>query len=454
MPDKIFEKIEDLFQQYLMKKINRNTFETRLQSTLSNLQLVTGKKEFKIAIVNEKGKEPFFGFRLFPEQNELDSITNDMINNRISFRELYTKWSNIKSWYLEIDNNALSSMEIRFNPKELTAMLLHEIGHIVYSEKFVSVTYNCFKESQGRIKISDKGSLKILYSLYSIPLAIACMQRHIAPSKQSLREEFFADKYLVKYGYTESLLSALEKITKSYGNNSQIEANNIHDLETSIKWCDLNTADLAKRKDNLKDELFYQSLKSESNYFKSMCFILLNKIGFKMRERYNGAVVEATMDMLDSDSRYGKDMVPVIEFYEPIADIKVFNKLVSACEMCKRANIYSDYESAMEGLFGSRNRKKRVSLPNQHEIDEIEIEISRITNHSDKLFVLDLIYDLLDRIQIYEEYNPDIIESRRESGKIATMRDNLDRLRKAVLAKNIDKKKYKVFVEVPEGYEG
>lgn len=453
MEEKILEMMDSAFFDYSVGKYSRDTFEERFAKIISSLPLKK-KKNFTVSIINEKNREPFFGFRIFPISSSMDEIANIMADEKISFKELYKRWSNIDSWYMEIDANVFSKTLCNFTPKELTAMTLHEIGHTIYSDKFLVTLYNAFKEARVRMKIADKSSLKVLYSLYMVPLSIGCMQRAFVNSKNEVEIEYYADRVLTKYGYTDSLLSALDKVIKAYGSQNQSNTSKMNDIVQSIQWCDLNIIDLNRRKEKLKDELYYQSLKNESHYFKAICFQILNKFGVRLRERYTGTVVECTLDIMYQDSRYGDDKVPCMEYYKLILDPVENGKILKAWDLNK--SHYGVHE-AIEGIFGSRNRKnKKIKLPSTRQFDEIDVQINyNITNYHDKLFILDQIYDLSDQIDLYEEiYQDDPNIMKRDSGKISEYRKKLAKLRAAVLQQPLPDNELKLFVKYPKGYEG
>ena len=50
---------------------------------------------------------------------------------------------------------------------------------------------------------------------------------------------------------------------------------------------------------------------------------------------------------------------------------------------------------AFEAILRSKVKK---GLPSWHSIDEIQLEIDRMTNHHDRAFVLDMIYEKIDDI--------------------------------------------------------
>lgn len=448
MLDKALSMMDDTFSDYIKGKMSDESFEAKLGKVMSALPL-KNHKNFEVAIVNNNKKEPFFGLRIFPVIAEMDMIAEEIINKRISFNKLIEKWRSIENWYLEIDAQVFLRYEINFTPKELTAMVIHEIGHTLYSEKLISIMYNAFKESQMRMKLADKASLKVLYSLYMIPLSIGCMQKNFIDSKNQISVEYYADSILKEYGYLEHLASALDKIIKAYGSQNESDNYKKKNITQSIVWCNMNVADLARRKEKLKDEIFYQSIKTESNYFKAVCVKVLNEIGVKMRERYSGAVVECTIDMLQSDYTYGDEMLPLFEAFVPFIDVKIGSQLDRRWHTVKES---FNEEAAVEGLIFNRKYKK-VQLPTQQEIDEIMIEIDKIQNNRDRIYVLELIYNLSERIDVYEQYHRKK-EVARDKAKIDVLRREIENLRTAVLNKKPLSKEYKFFVRYPEGYEG
>ena len=78
-----------------------------------------------------------------------------------------------------------------------------------------------------------------------------------------------------------------------------------------------------------------------------------------------------------------------------------------------------------------------------------------MTNHYDRTFVLDLIYDLINQINEFMESiedNPSKV--RKFKPEADKMLAELEDLRRLVLRKSSFAKRYQVFVKVPDGYEG
>ena len=270
-----------------------------------------------------------------------------------------------------------------------------------------------------------------------IPLSVACMQRRWVNDKDQIQLEIIADKSVVELGYGEHLLSAFNKIVRNFGTMSTSENTHKSEMETTMQWCNMNISDVMRRKEHLKDELYYRAIRTKSNYVKAVTIILLDKLGFKMRERYTGAVVENCIELLCDPH--------IMEKYEPIVVA-----LESARFDRQLQSMISSEEVALEAVMNKR-KKIKVELPSQYEIDAIAIELDKVTNHADRIFVIDLIYEVLERISNFEEaisLDPSLV--RKWSGKINAMKESLEKLRLATLEKKTFPSSYKLFVRLPE----
>ena len=117
-------------------------------------------------------------------------------------------------------------------------------------------------------------------------------------------------------------------------------------------------------------------------------------------------------------------------------------------------NAQKELEIANESFFNKR-KKSKVDIPDEYDLDRIFVAIDDIQNNYDKVYVLDLIYEQIEKLNDFEEaISMDESKSKKWAPKIEEMRSRLATLRKSVLNKNIAKKEYKVFVKYPEGYEG
>lgn len=445
MVEKALTLMDDSYNKYLVGDISQAEMCRNLAAALSSFPYDAGQKEFTVQVTSNKtGNEKFFGMRVYPDIEEMDNFCKDLVNegDKIRFTDIVKKWKKIDKWFLEIDGTCFDRNQFNFNPKELTALTLHEIGHIIYSDKPIEGFYRAYQEVKARMNSSDKATQKLMYDIYMIPLTLACMQRRWVNGKNEVQLEIIADKTVVELGYGQYLLEALDKITRAIGSlNSQ---NNQDELNSSMNWCQQNIADIMKRKEQLKDELYYRAVRTKSNYMKAMTIIILDKLGFKLRERYTGYVVENTIELL-SDPEVMQKYMPIVDAMESAKFDKFYNMM------------HSSNSIAMEAIFNKR-KKVKVELPSQYEIDAIAVEVDKITNHHDRIYVLDLIYEVLERINNFEEaISPDPSLVKKWSAKIRQMKDELEALRQAVLAKKTFATSYKFFVKLPEAasdYEG
>ena len=443
LPNRAIELIENTFSDYMIGKINEKAFLSKLETALDNLPF-NSEKSFSVNISKNKsmGKD-FFGFNVFPEIDKLEDICNKIANDDIKFKDIVKRWRSIKEWEIVIDSLVFDRSFIAFNPKELTAMLLHEIGHVTQSDEPIEQFYRAYLESKSRLKNADKVSKKVLYILYTIPLAVACTSRRWVNDKNEIKLEISADKSLIETGYAEHLINAFDKIIKASGSINRSEDMNYKEIESNVEWANMNIVDVIKRRDKLKDSLYYKAIQTNSGYIQALCTRILNFLGVRMRERYTGAVVESCMlnELINGEI--------TLETHVPFYDIKKFGQIEARIVREQNA-----LEVANEAFFNKRKNSK-VNIPDEYDLDRIFVAIDDIQNNYDKVYVLDLIYEQIEKLNDFEEaISMDETKSKKWAPKIEEMRQRLATLRKTVLNKNIAKKEYKVFVKYPEGYEG
>ena len=443
LPNRAIELIENTFSDYMIGKINEKAFLSKLETALDNLPF-NSEKSFSVNISKNKsmGKD-FFGFNVFPEIDKLEDICNKIANEDVKFKDIVKRWRSIKEWEIVIDSLVFDRSFIAFNPKELTAMLLHEIGHVTQSDEPIEQFYRAYLESKSRLKNADKVSKRVLYILYTIPLAVACTSRRWVNDKNEIKLEISADKSLIETGYAEHLINAFDKIIKASGSINRSEDMNYREIESNVEWANMNIVDVIKRRDKLKDSLYYKAIQTNSGYIQALCARILNFLGVRMRERYTGAVAESCMlnELINGEI--------TLETHVPFYDIKKFGQIEARIVREQNA-----LEVANEAFFNKRKNSK-VNIPDEYDLDRIFVAIDDIQNNYDKVYVLDLIYEQIEKLNDFEEaISMDETKSKKWAPKIEEMRQRLATLRKTVLSKNIAKKEYKVFVKYPEGYEG
>lgn len=443
LPNRAIELIEATFSDYMIGKINEKSFLNKMETALDALPF-NSKKSFSVIISKNKNmSKEFFGFNVFPEMDKLEYICNTIANDDTKFSDIVKRWRSIEEWEIVIDSLIFDRNFIAFNPKELTAMLLHEIGHVTQSDEPIEQFYRAYLESKSRLKSADKVSKKVLYILYTIPLAVACTSRRWVNDKNELKLEISADKSLIETGYAEHLVNAFDKIIKASGSITRSEDMNYKEIESNVEWANMNIVDVIKRRDKLKDSLYYKAIQTNSGYIQALCARILNFLGVRMRERYTGAVAESCMlnELINGEI--------TLETHVPFYDIKKFGQIET-----RIMNAQKELEIANESFFNKR-KKSKVDIPDEYDLDRIFVAIDDIQNNYDKVYVLDLIYEQIEKLNDFEEaISMDESKSKKWAPKIEEMRSRLATLRKSVLNKNIAKKEYKVFVKYPEGYEG
>lgn len=434
--------IDDAFASYQMDQ-EEDTFQKKLSSILNAF---AGDKWFHIHIIDcyEIRKEPFFGMRIFPSQGYADAMMKDFCKKSFSLRELVERWRHIKNWDIELDSRIFDRSIISFNPQELTAMLLHEIGHVIYSDKITEVFYRAYKEAYIRSKIEEKAQFRVMYKLYMIPLFFACGFRSWKVDSEDLREEIFADTSVKKLGYGEYLISAYQKIIRFYGNPQNWKSQK-DVISNSIQSCNMNILDLEKRKQHLKDELYYIGTRNRGFWIRNVISDIFKSLGIFKKDRYDGNIV---MEALTVDEYSGKEF---LDSYDLIYQLKPLNEVRNQLQMAKDMATPTYY--AMEAFH--KKAKNKLKVPSQLDVDTLFVEVDRIQSHADRKYVLDLIYCQEEKItEFLELIEGDPILREKHTTKMQGMLKELAEMRKNVLAKRSFDQQYKVFVKYPVGYEG
>lgn len=435
--------IDDAFFNFLEDHDEKKCFS----NISSVLKAFSKDKAYRIYVVecNSMKKDPFFGMRCFPEQGPALDMLRDMVNHDRSLKDLIDRWRTIRNWEIEIDSRVFDRDIINFNPQELTAMLLHEIGHVIYSDRPAEAFYRAYKEAYIRANTEEKARYKALYRLYMIPLYIACGFRDWKVDSYDLREEIFADNSVKKLGYGDHLISAYQKIIRHFGSGGFLSAKKEDDeITNSFMFCNQNIIDLEKRKEQLKDELYYIGIRNKGIWIRNVISNIIKELGILKKDRYYGSV---TMEALSYDDYDNKNFMLENKL---IFDLKGSCAIESAIRMAEgRARVD---KIAQESMF---RKKKKSVVPSQLDVDTIFVEVDRIQNHADRRYVLDLIYHQEEKITTFlEMFENDSMMMNKYKTKMEGMLKQLASMRQSVLDKRSFDKQYKVFVKYPVGYEG
>ena len=438
---------EQAITDFIMGKANVQKTEATIGAVLSSCNFYDRKNSYQVTIIKTDNlKQPFFGARVYPAIDLLDNIVSEAVVELHPFRDLEAAWRRIDHWVIELDSGLFNRNVISLVPKEIMSVILHEIGHTVYSDKVLERFYRAYRAMNAHMKTAEKDAVKLGYGMFAIPLAASCSLRSWVRGRNAIKEEFFADRIVNECGYGDFYISVLSKIVEAYGNSmvadNEVECDNI--VSERVRWASVNIVDTVRRRNRLKDDMYLASANTPSKYLKALYSKTLNEMGVKLRERYTGDAVECQVDIMSRPDFQ--------QAYEMTTDTERFYQLSDAIEATLSRDKYKAGTPAFESILRGKLRK---GLPSWNSIDNIHIEIDRMTNHHDRAFVLDLIYDKMDDINEFMDYvSKDPAQARRYQDEAQRMLDELEGMREEVLRRKSFANRYSVFVKYPDGYEG
>lgn len=374
--------------------------------------------QLKINIV-ENEKNMFFGMCVYPEYDELAQLTALIFNEGSTrdIEEFHRKNMRKSVKIVDIDSILLYDPNLNMSAGEITAILLHEIGHVVASDIMVH-KFKRFKELMLK-KMNRSGFRRTLNNLKSTYFFNTVMTLPVAQvfSDQfnaELINEKRADNFAVKEGYKEELISALNKMIIN-GKGSIItktEAECDQDIEVTVDWTIENLASLQFRKDTLKKSLKIIELTTPSKHVAS--------------------VIKHIKDTLFSDYKYGG----------------------ARREIITEAFILSNKrkDKAPSGAIDSSGRVKKLLL---RDLDIYRAELERVNTVDDKIFLLERLYDLLDVAEYAQHMlitNPRKVMQSEHT--INSYIESLNEIIKLTNAKKISRTKYGLYIKYPSDYEG
>lgn len=386
-----------------------------VEESLRNIERVLQRKydlQFNVTLVDNKSNQ-FFGMSIYPSRNLVDTLVDEILNKKSKSDAIEQLWAQNKKWYLEIDSLLLHDPTLNTNPAEMVAVLLHEIGHIVFSNSVPARINKVLRYELMKLSFNMKKLVKWKKSqaLFSLVFAEACGSKSF-----SLRRELDADKYVVKMGYGSNIADFIEKLLLANGNSmvDRTEREMEKDVRSITTWTLENIGELEYRKTKLRSMLQTEILKNPSVYVRNMVFNIKTKF-------------------------FGGN------------DVNSYKEIVA-----EQYLIREHQTIVREGLLDLFDKYGKLKKIKQSDIDIIEVEKGRISNEDDKIFVLDMIYDKLDEINA----GLDLIAQKKSDrvyvskDKLVGFKNQLEKLRKETLEVKIKDKQYGLFIQYPEGYEG
>lgn len=372
--------------------------------------------KFTVKVVKPKHpKDQTFIMSVYPEIDTLTAIMKNILASEgdpdAVKTKTYNAWRKNNIWHIEIDRRIFNSVSNR----ELAALLLHEVGHVIYSDTVIDkiTTTLRFREATAPAHIKALMNDSIFASFFGLPILDACSgDRRLI--RKNLEREIRADKFAKMYGYDKELYDVFNRIIASGKTKGNLSTDK--KIIVVADYTHSTMDDMYKRRDAVaKKHLLSLKKECTSPYIEEF----LDKEINKFFESEDPSVFTNTYDIIHE--RMDEDV----------------------------ENYYEEHF-----LFG----KKKVKKVDLSDLDYIQVTINKIENENDRLMVISYIHSKLDRVNYYISIleNPDLAKKYdipQSLSQLELVRKQLLILRKKALEYKIPGER-NVLVSWPVGYEG
>lgn len=416
-----FEAIDHAFARLLEKSSDKGpltAIETNLRATFH--------KNISVDVIPHKDEDDLFLMSVYPDEDTVNEVVRAIVDEG-SDGAIRKIWNGADKWFVEIDKRILSgASDLEFNSKELTALLLHEVGHIVYSNSIPQRISRIMRMEYARANIGTKQLLKdkVFSQILSIPILSACLYDNYR-TKDKIKEELKADVFAVKMGYGDELESALNKListsTARPANQVNVDSGKVYsDMKSITKYSIETIENLKERKKSI----------AKSNF---------KKLLMDSPSKYLSDAIGKVQDLLVKSS------------VEAIPDDMKMERVADRMDGIVDAFFESTYMT--EGLLG----KKKLQKIDPKIPDMIKIQIDGLKSNDERALLVSYIHDKISMVDYYLEIletgNPkyEIYNTKEE---LVRMKNKLEDYLKAVMDKKIPEFSYRFYVQYPEGFEG
>jgi hypothetical protein len=352
--------------------------------------------------INDSGKaSSFYGIVVYP----------DLDGNR--------EWGTPKQYTIEIQRQAIDL----FSSSELAALIIHDISHNVLTstvgERLKLALLKACRITSSKVVTTGFNLDRKMVDLAALDIANRTFKTPLVPGT----EMYEPDRLLIDLGIEEDFNDALTKMASiDYLNLSMADNETIADANMGLHLVKM-VREKARKVTRAYDELM-----------------------FYLQAQYDTKVFNAfpRLDLMVKEDRFGAEVLEE-------EDLRPFeHRLLDETATTKlRKQTDSLASTILEAAdSGSQFGNKRISYSAlQRELDILNFKIDGLASNYERLAVLDRIYDNIFALEKYLDKNP---------------KDTIvwDYLKKFVAMTGIlkdtkiAKRKYGVFVEVPDGYEG
>ena len=430
---KLRKEASEIMKDHNMKPEHLRTLDNAFKvlmefpTSRSGMSLITDTlhecfgDDFSGSIVSTQPDVPLFVMSIFPERSTTDKIIESVARGNSDFKTIQSLWEKNTKWTIEIDERILKNT---FTTRELTAMVLHEVGHLIQSKTIATRIVTVLQYEYAKTSMQNKMLLrtKVFRSIMALPIINSC----ISDQKGSnVKDEIKADRYAKKLGYAKDLISAMNKLSKLPNYNLKKDPNEAMRSTTQFS---LNTLqNLKDRKNDLvKSELTTLKEAVQSPYLESV--------------------------LVDIYGQWFVDKSAYTESSQLDYFVRENNKSQFIDRMMKESA-----ESYMRefGIFG----KKKLQRIEPADIDYIGLKIDQISSDLDKMMLVSYIHNKMDMVNFYL----DLLDDPRSGKKynvphsrsyLLSAQKQLEMLREKALKKIIPPKQPDIYVGYPAGYEG
>lgn len=184
-------------------KLKQNQTSSNLNELKKELNKFYNDSTCKEILYTFNTDKMFFGMTVMPV------ITNDTVKKIITTDDKIR----INEYYLEIDSKLF---DIGLTTREITAILLHEVGHMVNDSKPLDTIGNGLNLQLARKGKNLKGISDIEFKEL-LNFAIKNSVQRLYSAFQFKDEEIIADEFSVACGFGDDLENAIKKIVRSTG---------------------------------------------------------------------------------------------------------------------------------------------------------------------------------------------------------------------------------------------